>query len=150
MELGEEKKERGSPSNNGALGHKLTPRQEKFCAEYAVEPNGQQAAVRAGYAPHAARITASQILTRPNIQERLRQINAPRLRKLEITAERVLAQTAGIAFNETDARVRHFDQIEALKLLGKHLKLFTDKIDLTVDINIAEKIAQLRAARAAE
>ena len=127
---------------------KLNIRQERFCQEYMAEPNATQAAIKAGYAAKDADVQGPRLLGHVGVQARLIELRAPRLRKLEITAERVLAQTAGIAFNETDARVRHFDQIEALKLLGKHLKLFTDKIDLTVDINIAEKIAQLRAAKA--
>ena len=34
----------------------LNPKQERFCQEYAVDLNGAQAAIRAGYAPTHAKV----------------------------------------------------------------------------------------------
>lgn len=50
---------------------KLTPRQKKFVLEYAKDRNGAQAAIRAGYSEKGAAVMASQLLTKPNVQEAL-------------------------------------------------------------------------------
>jgi phage terminase small subunit len=47
---------------------KLTPKQLAFVLEYLKDFNGQQAAIRAGYAPRAARMQASRLLTNANVQ----------------------------------------------------------------------------------
>ena len=43
-------------------------RERLFAAEYVKDSNGTQAAIRAGYAPGSAKVTASRLLTRPNVQ----------------------------------------------------------------------------------
>ena len=50
----------------------LTPKQRRFIQEYAVDLNGTQAAIRAGYSPKTARSIASETLQRPAIQQGLR------------------------------------------------------------------------------
>jgi phage terminase small subunit len=50
----------------------LTPKQQRFIQEYAVNLNGTQAAIRAGYSPRTARSIASETLQRPAIQKALR------------------------------------------------------------------------------
>ena len=40
---------------------KLTPKQTLFVAEYLVDHNGKQAAIRAGYAPRSAEMQASRL-----------------------------------------------------------------------------------------
>ena len=59
----------------------LTPRQELFVAEYPVDWNGKQAAIRAGFSPRTARQIACRLLTYPHIAAR---INAAR----ELTEQR--------------------------------------------------------------
>ena len=49
----------------------MNPKQERFCQEYAVDLNGAQAAIRAGYAPTHAKVTASRMLTYANVRERI-------------------------------------------------------------------------------
>jgi len=46
----------------------MMPRQRTFAAQYVLDHNGAQAAVRAGYSAKAARQTASELLTNPNVQ----------------------------------------------------------------------------------
>lgn len=47
----------------------LRPRQHRFVAEYMLDLNATQAALRAGYSPRSARVTASRMLTKANIQD---------------------------------------------------------------------------------
>lgn len=58
---------------------KLTARQERFVSEYLKDANGTQAAIRAGFSPNGANVTASKLLTHPHIASALAT-----LRKAEV------------------------------------------------------------------
>ena len=51
------------------LQNELTSKQRLFCSEYILDWNGARAARAAGYSENSAKETASEILTKPNIQE---------------------------------------------------------------------------------
>jgi phage terminase small subunit len=76
----------------------LTPRQQRFVEEYLVDPNGHQAALRAGYAPKCARQTANKLLKHPEIAEAIRRDRDARSQRMRLDADRVLAELARIAF----------------------------------------------------
>lgn len=76
----------------------LTPKQERFVAEYLVDLNATQAAIRAGYSDKAAKVTASRLLTNANVAEVIAERRGKLSNKLEITAERVLQEYARIGF----------------------------------------------------
>ena len=44
-------------------------KQSRFVREYAVDCNGAAAAVRAGYSPRSAKVTASRLLTKANCHD---------------------------------------------------------------------------------
>lgn len=46
----------------------LTPKQQRFVQEYAVDLNATQAAIRAGYSPKTARSIASENMQRPAVK----------------------------------------------------------------------------------
>lgn len=73
-------------------------RKERFCVEYTRDMCGSSAAIRAGFPKRSAKQKAYILLGQPAIQERIAHHNAKRLRKAEITADRVLAETAKVAF----------------------------------------------------
>ena len=77
---------------------KLTPKQERFCEEYLVDLNATQAAIRAGYSEKAARVQAAKMLTKANIQEKIAELQKEQSKRTEITADKVLAELAIIAF----------------------------------------------------
>ncbi|HLD89467.1 MAG TPA: terminase small subunit [Patescibacteria group bacterium] len=52
----------------------LTAKEQRFCCEHLIDGNGSRAAIRAGYAVKSARVTASQLLTKPNIQAELERL----------------------------------------------------------------------------
>ena len=70
----------------------MTPKQIAFAEEYALCRNGQQAAVRAGYAPHAARIMASKLLTKANIIKIVRAREREYEARLEVSRDRLVAE----------------------------------------------------------
>ena len=52
----------------------LNIRQEKFCLEYAKTGNATQSAIEAGYSENTARITASKLLSKVNIKNRIEEL----------------------------------------------------------------------------
>lgn len=76
----------------------MSPKQRLFAIEYLVDLNAHRAALRAGYAPKAARQTASKLMRLPDVAALIgRELQAQRART-RITADRVLAEYARIAF----------------------------------------------------
>jgi len=75
----------------------LTEKQKRFVDEYLVDLNGTQAAIRAGYSPRTANNSYS-ILQRPQVQQYLRKRRNELQKKIEITAENIVAELAKIGF----------------------------------------------------
>lgn len=76
----------------------LTPKQETFVAEYLIDLNATQAAIRAGYSARTARKIGQENLTKPDIQKAIQEAMAARSKRTEITADRVLEEYAKIGF----------------------------------------------------
>lgn len=67
----------------------LTPKEQRFVEEYAIDLNGTQAAIRAGYSPKTARSIASETLQRPAVKAATRKAlraKEPRLQMLTAMA----------------------------------------------------------------
>jgi phage terminase small subunit len=136
----------------------LTEKQRTFISEYLIDLNGTQAAIRAGYSPHTANEQASRLLAKANIAKLIQEAMDKRSEDLGIDARYVLksikttmercsqaypvldrkGEPVMVSIGEgEDARIvpaYAFDANGVLKgaeLLGKHLKLFTDKTEIT-------------------
>jgi phage terminase small subunit len=72
----------------------------RLCAEYLIDGNGTQAAIRAGYAQKSASAQASDVLARPKVKEYLKQLDAEQKARLAITADRVLQEIAKIGLSD--------------------------------------------------
>jgi phage terminase small subunit len=57
-----------SKKNATRLPAGLTPKQERFVAEYLIDLNATQAAIRAGYSSKTAKVIGSENLSKPAIQ----------------------------------------------------------------------------------
>jgi phage terminase small subunit len=77
----------------------LTPKQQRFVAEYLVDLNATQAAIRAGYSPNGANVLACRLLTKANVAAAIQAGAARRLAKADLTADRTLEELAGVAFS---------------------------------------------------
>jgi phage terminase small subunit len=128
-------------------GRGLTPKQEAFVREYLIDLNATQAAIRAGYSESTAAEIGYENLRKPQIKEAIDSAISTRAKRTEITADKVLQEIAGVAFAGLDAksmieematlmeagldgkplRPDYNHKLKALELLGKHLKLFTEK-----------------------
>lgn len=76
----------------------LTPKQRRFVAEYLIDLNATQAAIRAGYSKRAAMKIGSENLQKPDIAREIRRAMDERAARTGVTAERVLQELARIAF----------------------------------------------------
>ena len=68
----------------------LTPRQETFCTVYVLEGNGQNAVIKAGYAPRYARQQAYKLLQQPHIACRVEELRAELRDEHKATADNVV------------------------------------------------------------
>jgi phage terminase small subunit len=108
----------------------LNPRQQRFVEEYLVDLNATAAYIRAGYVArgNGAEVNASKLLRHPKVAEAIQAGMAARSARTGLTAKYVLESIQRLAENAE----REGDVKAALKgheLLGKHLKLFVDKVE---------------------
>jgi phage terminase small subunit len=102
-------------------GRGLTPLQQKFALEYAVDFNAKQAALRAGYKPGAAR-GAWRLVKHPEIAKLLGKSLEERRKRAIVTADRVLREYARIAF----ADIRRFAEWDPEKVKVRPVSAFSD------------------------
>lgn len=117
----------------------LTPQQERFVFEYLIDLNATAAYQRAGYSAtgRSAENSASRLLAHVGVKKAIDAAKQERADRMRINGDQVLANIARLAAMAEEAK----DYGAALKgneLVGKHLKLFTDKVEhsgaVTVEI----------------
>lgn len=82
--------------------NKLPPKERIFCAEYIIDFNGARAAREAGYSAKTADKQAWQLLEKPRIHAEIQKNIAERVKRTQITADRVVLELAAIAFSNLD------------------------------------------------
>ena len=123
--------------------NKLTPKQAAFVAEYLVDANGTQAAIRAGYSPKTANEQASRLLANVKVDAAVRAAQAQRAEKTNRTALDVLMDIQAVtraARDSDDLRTA----LKGLELEGKHLGMFVDKLDAKVDGALTIKVLSFK------
>ena len=101
----------------------LSAKQQAFVAEYMVDLNAKQAAIRAGYSPASAHVTASRLLNDANVAEAVEVARTALRDKAAISAEWVLEQYRRIA----DADIRDIITIESGEIRIKDSADWTDE-----------------------
>lgn len=117
----------------------LTAKQSLFVKEYLVDLNATQAAIRTGYSEKTANEQGARLLANVSIKEAIQAGMDKRAKKAEITADFVLntiVETINRA-KEMDANGKSDNSsvLKGCELLGKHLKLFTDKHEVSGAVN---------------
>ncbi len=77
----------------------MTPKQERFIAEYCIDLNGTQAAIRAGCSPRSANRTASKWLSKADISREIAQRTKQQLEAAQLSAVRTLEEA--LLFGQT-------------------------------------------------
>lgn len=102
------------------MAQKLTDKQERFCIEYVKDFNASRSARDAGYSEKSAREIGSTLLTKNNIQERIKQLTKPALKKAGVDLQACLDTLSEImAAGEKDS-----DKIKSSELLMRYLGAF--------------------------
>lgn len=80
----------------------LTPKQQRFVAEYCVDFNATAAYVRAGYDArgNSAEAAASRLLSNVKVREAIEQKQREIAKRCEVTTENIVREAAAIAFSD--------------------------------------------------
>jgi phage terminase small subunit len=108
----------------------LTRKQTLFVSEYLVDLNAAHAAFRAGYSAHTAKEIGYRLLHKPEVAEAIRRAVEARAERLQLSSEDVLRSIVDIrGMAVTEGKLTQ--ALRANELLGRHLKLFTDRVEHT-------------------
>lgn len=121
---------------------KLTPRQERFVAEYLIDLNATQAAIRAGYSARTANRMGAENLSKPGIAAAIAAAQAERAERTELTQDWVLTtlqenvKRAMQAIPVLDSEGMETGMYtyqgsvanKALELLGKHIGMWPNRL----------------------
>lgn len=134
---------------------KLTDKQKQFVEEYLVDLNATQAAIRAGYSEQTGYSIGQRLLKKVEVQEAIQQAKNKRSERTQITQDEVIrrlienvdismgkkATVITIPSKTENGEVMGNDVAQfvyepsaankALELLGKHLGIFKDGVDIT-------------------
>ena len=77
----------------------LNLKQQRFVAEYLIDLNATQAAIRAGYSPHTAVVQGSRLLTNAEIRAAVQAGAQSMAKSAEITAEAVTRELGYVGFS---------------------------------------------------
>lgn len=136
----------------------LTPKQAAFVREYLIDLNATQAAIRAGYSAKTASRIGPELLGKTCIAAEIDKLKEKREAKTEITAEWVLTTIrdtvvrCGQGEPVLDSMGQptgewRFDSKGVLKgceLLGKHLALFKDRLELSGEADFKDILQGFR------
>lgn len=123
---------------------KLTPKQSIFRDRYCIHFNGTQAAIEAKYSKKTARQIAANLLSKVYIQEAIAEKLKQHEDKSDLSVEYVLqglkeinerCRTAEPVYDKegNETGEYKFDSSganKALELIGKHFKMFTDRLEI--------------------
>ena len=122
----------------------LNEKQKLFCRELLKNKFNATKAYQKAYpdcSKESSRIEASRLLTNDNVEKYIQKLTEKEEKKDLITVKEVLE---GIKEDITDAKsVRQYSAaLKGRELLGKYLKMFTEKIehDGNIDLNITKKV----------
>ena len=142
---------------------KLRERQKRFIEEYLVDLNATQAAIRAGYSEKTAYSIGQENLNKPEIQKGIAAAQNKRSERTQIKQDdviRMLLENIEIASGKkavikTEIRKSEDGELvgddiaqfvyesssvnRSLELLGKHLGMFANKVEVSGDLHIEQR-----------
>ena len=135
---------------------KLTPKQQRFVQEYLIDLNGAGAARRAGYSERNADNIAHELLGKTQVRDAIVAAQAERSARVAVSADyvvRTLIEVVERSMQRAPVVTMRGDQVvddegrsvwrfdgktatRALELLGRHLGMFTDRLESDVKQNV--------------
>ncbi len=107
----------------------LTPKQQLFVAEYLLNLNATQSAVRAGYSKKTAEQQGYQLLQKPSVRQAVTKAMEARSERTGVTQDQVIEGLLREA-KLTEEGSSHSARVVAWAHLGKHLGMFTDNLNV--------------------
>lgn len=98
--------------------NQLTPKQARFVAEYLIDLNATQAAIRAGYSPRTAKSVGSENLTKPDVAAAIATKQGQQLARAELTADMVKDRLRLLAFQDVRALFDEAGNLRPIATLG--------------------------------
>jgi len=106
----------------------MTDKQKRFCEEYILDCNATQAAIRAGYSKKTASETGYENLNKPQIMQRIKELQEITSNELKITFERQIEDLEEIK-REAMEENQFSAAIKAIEVQNKMLGLFKEHND---------------------
>lgn len=124
----------------------MTERQSRFVEEYLIDLNATQAAIRAGYSEKSAYSQGERLLKNAEVRKAITAAAASRSERTQVDADYVLTKLKFLTEHcTTPGQVDPRGAVGALNLIGKHLKMFVERVELGADESLAALLA--KAAR---
>lgn len=131
-----------------SISEKLTQKQQRFVDEYIISGNATQAAIKAGYSKKTAKQMGTENLAKPIIKAELDRRNAEIKSAKTADMQEVMEYLASVMRGEqtesvatakgiySDVPVSAKDRIKAAELIGKRHGAWTDKKEISGNMNI--------------
>lgn len=124
----------------------MTYKQQRFVEEYLLDLNATQAAIRAGYSEKTADRIGPELLGKTCVARAIQAAMEARSARTQIAQDDVVQELAGIAFVKIPNEcISVREKLRALELLGKHLGMFSDKVQMEVHGGVEEYLMRLDA-----
>lgn len=116
----------------------MTEKQKVFADEYLIDLNATRA-YKVAYPTvkndDTAAAAATRMLRNVKVAEYIQERMQERQKRTEITQDRVLNELAAMAFADVaeavEIRLKPSDKLKALELLGRHLGMFRDRVEVS-------------------
>jgi len=122
------------------MTRELTTKELKFCMEYLLHLDVGAAYTKAGYTGKRPSTAGGRMLKKPAVKEFLDKEMARRAERVDLNSDYILQGIKNIA---DDEGAKNVDKLKAYELLGKHLRLFTDKVEHSGDLQIRVDVDSL-------
>lgn len=121
----------------------MTNKQKRFVDEYLIDLNATAAAGRAGYKdPNKGR----QLVTKGNVAQAIAERLKERQQRTEVSQDWVIEKLKDLAVRSSECNDAPHMQVAAktLELLGRHLGMYTDKVNVSGQLTVNSILQELR------
>lgn len=138
----------------------MTAKRERFIAEYLIDLNATQAAIRAGFSQKTAYSQGERLLRNVEVSQEIAKRKEKQLAKAELTADRVLEEVRRLAFaniwdlfddegnlkKKKDLTLEQQASVSSLEVVLKNAEAGDGKIDRVLKVKVWDKPRALELA----